>query len=388
MIFGNRPLREITEQDIRALVNAGMAEHLHLEYKGSQYENSDNGRREFLQDICMFANADGGVLLIGVPEGRSEDNSSSGIPDANAELGVTSVNPEADLLAYDARIVDCVEGRLTVESHAIPLQSGRFVLAFRVRSSIRKPHCVVRQQRKYFPSRRERHRYEMDLREIKEQTMRAASQLERAEELMRRELEGEVAEWPQLFVAQVPAFYQDFLVDITREEIVRQIEAFDPTGRGQFQHPNYTFVGLQRYDRETSTEVTVRRNGMLTVKAKIPGHEIGNQWQFQIVALDLLMHEFAVKVGQFYVAAELDSPAILGVGILTRMSLFGQWGRGDGRVPVNGEQHFIFPFLQINDPTGDVDSIIRPICDHVHQMFGRTRSSCFDDNGRWRDPRG
>jgi predicted HTH transcriptional regulator len=73
MVFGIRPLREITEKDVRALVNAEMAEHLQLEYKSVRYEDNDRSRREFLQDICMLANAAGGVLLVGLPELRGED---------------------------------------------------------------------------------------------------------------------------------------------------------------------------------------------------------------------------------------------------------------------------------------------------------------------------
>ena len=40
------------------------------EYKSALYEDNDRGRREFLLDVCMFANSSGGILLIGVPERR------------------------------------------------------------------------------------------------------------------------------------------------------------------------------------------------------------------------------------------------------------------------------------------------------------------------------
>ena len=269
MIFGNRILREVTERDVRALVNARMAEHLQLEYKSARYEDNDRGSREFLQDICMFANAAGGVLLLGVHELRGEDGQPSGIPDPNADLGVASENPEAELQAYDARIVACIEERLPVESHAIPIEGGRFVIAFRVPSSLRKPHCVRFQNRVYFASRRERNRYEMDLREIKEQTMRAASQLQRAEQLLERELSRQIAVgWPSLFVAQLPVFHNDFLVDITRENIKGEIVSFDVSrDPPQRRMPAYTFAGLQRHDPEANTDLLLRRDGMLTLKA-------------------------------------------------------------------------------------------------------------------------
>jgi len=394
MLFGNRPLRQVTERDVRDLLAAGMREHLQLEYKSTSYEQNDTGRREFLQDICMFANAAGGVLLIGVTESRGDDGQPSGAPDPDAALGVASPNPDAVLLACDAQIVACIEDRLAVEAYPIPVGEGRFVLAFRVPSSVRKPHCVRLQHRKYFPARRERNRYEMDLREIKEQTLRAASQLERAQHLIQRELDDlELIQLPHLFVTQVPVFSRDFSVDITQENIVQRIQQFDVrTREARHYRPDYTFVGLQRHDPEGNTDVLLRRNGMLTLKAQLPGREVpgANQWRFALAGLDILLHEYAVRAQEFYRTAELDSPAILSVAILTRMELRGLWNRdhGEGRVPVIQGGRFVFPFMEVGDPVGDdVDRIIRPICDQIHQMFGRERSEWFDVHGHWRDPR-
>jgi predicted HTH transcriptional regulator len=84
---------------IRAVVEAGLAEHSQLEYKSKLYDDGDRGTREFLQDIGMFANSEGGILLIGVSERRG-DGQPTGVPDAHAELGIEIANPEAVLAAY------------------------------------------------------------------------------------------------------------------------------------------------------------------------------------------------------------------------------------------------------------------------------------------------
>jgi hypothetical protein len=342
MIFGNRPLREVTERGIPALLDARMAEHLQLEYKSDRYEERERGQREFLFDVCMFANAMGGALLIGITESRGDDDQPSGIPDPNAELGIVSANPEAELLAYDARIVACIQDRLPVEAHAVRIQNGRFVLIFRIPTSIRKPHCVRYQGHVYFPSRRDRNRYEMDLREIKEQTMIAASQTQRAEQLLERELGRQIIfGHPTLFMAQLPVFHHDFSVDIKREDISREISGFDVSGRERpnYRPPVYAFDGLERSDPNDHTVVKLHRNGMLTLTAFFPGEEIhgANQWRFEIAALDLLIHEFGVRAMQVYGTAQLDSPALLSVEILTRMSLEAQRNRrhANGQVAVH-----------------------------------------------------
>ena len=392
MIFGNRPLREITEGDLRAILDSGMAEHVQLEYKSTRYGTSDSERREFLKDICMFANATGGLLLIGVSEMRGDDGNPSGAPDPNAELGIESANPENELLAYDAQIIACIQERLAVESHAIRLENGRVVMVFRVPNSLLKPHCVRRDGHVYFISRRDRQKYEMDLREIKEQTMRAASQFERAERLLVREMVLQSpASPPVLFAAQLPIFYRDFLVDITQENILREIRTFDVSRRNppDYVEPTYEFSGLKRLS--TGRQVTLHRNGMLTIRANIPGNQpenAQNHWLFELATIDVLMYGFANRAKQLYLNAELYSPAIFAVQILSVVNLYGRWNRGmeEQSVSMNADQRFIFPFVEIRNPADDVEGTIRPICDHIHQMFGRTRSSSFGADGHWIDP--
>ena len=106
------PLRDIREADIRKLVGSGLGEHVQLEYKSALYEDNDRARREFLLDVCMFANASGGVLLIGIPELRDAQGQPTGAPDPNAPLGLELANPEALLNAYDARAMEAIEERL------------------------------------------------------------------------------------------------------------------------------------------------------------------------------------------------------------------------------------------------------------------------------------
>jgi len=69
-MWEDKRLRDITEANVRQLANAELEGHLQLEYKSALYENHERGHKEFLQDICMFANAGGGILLIGISEQR------------------------------------------------------------------------------------------------------------------------------------------------------------------------------------------------------------------------------------------------------------------------------------------------------------------------------
>jgi len=153
-MWEDKRLRDITEADVQQVVNSGLEEHLQLEYKSALYDGNDQGSRESLLDICMFANAGGGVLLIGISEQRDGNNQPTGTPDPAADLGVDFPNPEMVLLSYDARVVANIQERLPLESYAIPVANNRHVVAIRVPNSTSKPHRVQYQGRVFRSDRR------------------------------------------------------------------------------------------------------------------------------------------------------------------------------------------------------------------------------------------
>ena len=80
MLWEGRTLRDLREGDVRQIVESALEEHLQLEYKSELYSNNDNGRKELLLDVCMFANTSGGILLIGIPERRDQQGQPTGVP--------------------------------------------------------------------------------------------------------------------------------------------------------------------------------------------------------------------------------------------------------------------------------------------------------------------
>jgi hypothetical protein len=242
-MWEDRRLRDITEVDLRQIIDAGLEEHLQLEYKSALYDANDRGSRESLLDICMFANAGGGILLLGISEQRDAGGQPTGLPDPNAQLGLEIPNPEAVLQAYDARVVANIQERLPLESSAIPLADNRHVLAIRVPNSMLKPHRVHYQGHTYFPSRRERQRYEMDVREIKEMVMRTASRLEEAQGRLTGSLQGMVRQAPisDLIIGVIPVFRQNFMVDVQKPEVLEAVTRFHLGNRNMVQ-PEFTLT--------------------------------------------------------------------------------------------------------------------------------------------------
>lgn len=408
MLFDGKALREITENDLQErVVNAGLAEHFYLDYKQALYEENDPGRKEFLLDICMFANAQGGVLLIGIAEERDERGKHTGKPDRTAPLGIETANPEPILQAYDASITDSIEERLSVESVAIPVSNGRYVLAFRVPNSANKPHCVRHRGHVYFPSRRQRHRYYMDVREIKELAMTTASQQERAEQTLYKTLEFEVRGGGGndilIGIGLMPVFSRDFLINLSSNHIVDAVQQFSIFPGQSFPSIRYTYDGLERSDNgqiptqppETTHDpekMKLRSNGLITLRTNVPLYpqlKKDEPVSFNPVQIDKLIQRFISRAKELYAVAELSAPVELGVRLsiprdfvalyeISRTPIY-----QDRRVNVSS-QNLPYGPLIIDDLSGPPEKLMAPICHHIHRTFGQKGSPCFDESGNWK----
>jgi hypothetical protein len=387
--FEDKRLRDLVEADIRQLIDAGVAEHLYLEYKAEVYGENLAGRKEFLLDVCMLANAQGGLLLVGVPEQRDPQDQPTGIPNPAAQLGLQVDNPEALLLSYDARVVSCVEERLSVESFAIPIAGGRHVLAFRIPDSVAKPHCVRLEGHVYFVSRRERHRYHMDVREIKDLSVRLMSQLERAEALVAKNLEvSAYPNEPAVFAALVPLFFKNFLVDVGEQTIRQAFGNFHmSSSQSVYAAPEYTVNGLRRVSARNTVELN--RNGAIVLRASI-GTGVGapaGQFNFYATAIDVILRRLMRRAQGFCSVAKIPAPMLLGISIVTSQNLAAMYAEGVVEAQIDAGVHRL-PVLEIGSLTETVEKIIKPLCDVAHQMFGQSGSPCFGADGSWQGPPG
>lgn len=389
-MWEDRRLRDITEADLRQVIDAGLEEHLQLEYKSALYDASDRGSRESLLDICMFANAGGGILLLGISEQRDAGGQPTGLPDPNAQLGLEIPNPEAVLQGYDARVVASIQERLPLESHPIPVADNHHVLAIRVPNSMSKPHRVSYQGHVYFPSRRERQRYEMDVREIKEMVMRTASRLETAEDKLTEALRATVTQYGyhDLAIGSVPVFWQNFMIDVRKQPVLDAVIRFH-MGNENIVHPEFTFDGLRRQILgEPHSFVQVHRDGLIVANIKLQISMDGNLYQFRPTAIDLFLRSFVEHSALVYSSVSINGPFLLSMTLRTAgntQSLYPAVGLP--MVEENGGQigAGIYPFPVMEaDNLIEIDRVIRPLCDQAHQMFGRRLSLNFNADGVWR----
>jgi hypothetical protein len=382
----NKAPRELREEDIVELIRVGRSEGPMLEYKGALYEARDRGNKELLLDICSMANSAGGYLLIGISE-RRENGQSTGVPDLEAPLGIEIENPEHILASYEARILECIDERLSVESHAIRIGNERFVLAFRIPNSFSKPHMVKYQGHTAFPARRERQRYDLTATEVKDLVMRTASRIEVAEAELQVALSQGMGqpESPTLTIVTIPVFTRNFAVDFRSSRISEEFARLDLTGQGhgERREPAHSVEGLTRTGPGPGARLTLAHNGLLRLVVPIPGQSFMGNRSFNPIVIDLYARGIASGCGNVYAAAELSAPALLGVGISVPNSTIAWYGDEWSSPASVGPFNKIYPSLILNSLIDRIDSQIRPLCDLVHQSLGETSSPAFNGQGDW-----
>lgn len=134
MSLGNLNFDDITEDNLKELIEVGVPEGLAIEYKRDIYGKSDENKKEALKDISSFANSFGGHLIIGIEE-------QNGIPTKIS--AIKDINQDAEIQRLDNLIRDAVEPRITgVKIRAISIEAGSFVIIIRIPKSWNPPHRV------------------------------------------------------------------------------------------------------------------------------------------------------------------------------------------------------------------------------------------------------
>lgn len=153
----HKPLSDITEADLAALVTDEVEEGVSIDYKRDLPGDGRDSKSEFLADITSFANGAGGDLIIGITEdkGLPVDLVGIDVPDQDA-LG----------LRIENMCRDNVEPRLpTMQQRFVLLANGKHVLILRIGHSWNGPHR--NKLDRHFYSRNNRGKYPLDVSELR-----------------------------------------------------------------------------------------------------------------------------------------------------------------------------------------------------------------------------
>lgn len=129
-----KPVDEITEADLQGLLDGRVQEVRRLEYKRDLPLDQREARREFVADVCSFANNVGGMLIYGI-------EAPNGVPESLVGL---EGDPGHGILKLHNLIRDLTAPQLSaVEMAAVRLASVQFIIVIRVPRSSFGPHAVA-----------------------------------------------------------------------------------------------------------------------------------------------------------------------------------------------------------------------------------------------------
>jgi hypothetical protein len=158
-------IERITKEDLRALVVEGRREDVQLEFKLTLPSGNDEGKKEFLKDVTALANSQGGDLVYGIREDRTNTDDAG----KAAELvGVSDVSADATKLWMYDLLNSSVEERLTgVVIREIGLSNDTFALVVRVPKSWNSPHVVRHRNHWRFYARHSAGVYAMNVTDLR-----------------------------------------------------------------------------------------------------------------------------------------------------------------------------------------------------------------------------
>jgi hypothetical protein len=122
------------------------------------------------------------------------------------------------------------------------------------------------------------------------------------------------------------------------------------------------------------------RNGLVRYSQQLLNRSQSGLPQVSAMGIDRVLRKFIMQVKAIYAVAGMGGPFLFGMMLSTKSRLIGLYPDFSQGLLAAGRH--LFPIMPVPD-FADIDAIIRPFCDQVHQGFGFFSSPKFDMDGKW-----
>lgn len=377
------PICQVTERDILNLKQSQVQESINLDYKRDLPTTKDDGR-EFLADVCAFANTLGGTMVFGIEEEKDEQGKNTGLP--SQIVGVGGVNLDQEI----QRIENMLEGldpRLTnVVTHAVQVE-GKTVLLLGVPHSLFAPHMSKKDGRFY--SRRNSGKLAMEAREIR-QAFLASDSWERQLDNFRRSRVMDVLTLDLLpdlqresgctFLHILPLGPRDTVVNLAKHQ-GRLLNSISLPDGGKAAKWNLDGYMIYQGIANSRSYALFLRNGGLEFASmyfyRVLRKEHGERRFFIGQALETLSIEYATNYFQLSTELSVEPPFVVFLSVL---------GLKDAFMYFEGSQYFwddrgrfdrdqvLLPGLVVETLDDiDVPRLMKPLFDTLWQAAGIER---------------
>lgn len=390
MAIQDKPLADITEEDLRALITNGVAEQRTLDYKRDLPGNSDKENVELRKDVSSFANAAGGHLIFGM-------DAKNGIP-VNL-CGTETTDPDGDIRRMEGIIGAGIKPRIQgVEMRPLKLDSGRFVIIIRIPRSWVAPHMAMNTANwGLFFSRNSVGKYPLDIGEIRSAFIRSESvadrirafRADRLAKIVAGETPVQLPQGPKIVLHLVPfgAFDPGVSYPVTASEqrnnvfaSLHPIGTMGKTSRLNFDgaltygDPGYVQIFRNGCVEAVDTRLLKPHEGRRTIPSIAYEHDLIVAFRAYLAFLNQLGVEPPIAI----------MLSFLGVAGYTMAVSSERYFPLDEH-PVD-RNDLLVPEVVIDSYDHPAEEILKPCFDAIWNATGWERSMNYDAEGRWLSP--
>lgn len=379
------PIDQITESHLQSLLDGGVVEDRHVEYKRDLPGRSEEPKRKFLATVTSFANGAGGDVVIGM-------DAPDGIP---TELcGVGDVDVDQEKLRLHNLMRDRVDPPLHhAVIHSVPLTAGGMAFVIRIHASWQPPHMVKDAWRFY--SRNSAGKYPLDVTELRRVFLRSAAAADRIRQFRAHRLGKIVAgetpepliEDPKIVLHLMPLMWEELGASIVVDDVSSVFQKLRPMDYGaEFRMNIDGFLGYRR----GKAYAQLFRSGIIEVvdasRFVLFGNEqvrytSGNEFVGALMRCLPMYLEILREV-------EVSEPYVFFVSLLgvKGCKFYGTPNEAFDRftsTPFDRED-LLLPEVIIEDDW-EIKAGLRPILDSLWNAAGYSRCLYYDEAGKWKE---
>jgi len=388
-------LEYIGKESLQALVNDQTVEHRSLEFKSYLFPNGkiepSKVKEELAKDITAMANAEGGVIILGI---REIDNVAAELIGIGCSMAAFDEIQQALQSFLLARVRPRLYG---IAMAPIILDNDNISIVISIPRSFARPHAVNDGNKDYFFIRHGNIVQSMSVDELRRQFLLSSSlkteiklfRQDRIGMVINHETVGPLLAGPKLIIHMIPAwsFEDSNFVNVRQFQEEAQSNLTNPISRGSSWGSCYNADGYCEKHETKSNEVDyyfqIFRNGIIEIVDSCmllrlsTSCEYDYRWSYAEAEIFRKLQSNEKLLTSLCV----PRPWYIFISLLN-MKGFRANTYGESR-PLDRDIIHADSCLW-EDDIQNLDHIIRPAFDSLANCFGRASSANFYDDGRYK----
>jgi hypothetical protein len=383
MSIFNKPIDEVTIDDINELVSNGVGESRTLDYKLELHGNGDSGKKELLKDISAFANTVGGCLIYGIEE-------EGGLP--KAIVGVEIADFDKFKLHYENLLRMGVDPAIRgVEFHRVSLNGDKYIVIIDVPKSISRPHAVTINNHFKFYSRNSSGTNPLEVEDLRKAFLASESTATRIRNF-RNDRVGHIVEsdtpiqlldGPVLILHLIPTdAFEAGQRHVLKKSTCLNVTTFGEGDCGCFNFDGYIITEIRDTQYSAGTYTQIYHNGVVEAVDKYMLGAHSDEKSIEPYALE----EEIIKKTYHYLGFLREIGVVCPIWLcLSIVGVKGYWfyfNHLSSRLKSpSGCNEIVIPEVQIEDYGVPVETTLKVVFDQLWNAFGHERSMSYDENG-------